>query len=410
MASVRGIGLSGQMHGATLLDGADEVLRPCILWNDTRSHEEAEELDDEEARAITGNIVFPGFTAPKLLWVSRNEPRIFERVRRVLLPKDYLRLWLTGEAASDMSDAAAPPGCAPASGAGHRRCCAGRSSRRPRDAAPRRGHRGERHAARRARQPLGPAAGRRGRGRRRRQCGLGCGVGVTRPGTGFLSLGTSGVLFTASAGYDPVPDTALHTFCHALPGLWHQMGVTLSAAGSLEWLSAFSRETGRARRAGGGRPACAGAASVPAVSLGRAHAPQRRRRARRLHRPPGRYEPRRHGARAFWKARRLLDPRLPGCRPACLVGAPADRGRRRLALRALLKIMASVLERRSRCRPPAISGPPSVRRASASARPPAQTGLGDDPSRRSRPATSRMRRWSNPSPAPTIATARSIPR
>ncbi|MGB3387846.1 MAG: FGGY family carbohydrate kinase, partial [Pseudaminobacter sp.] len=103
--AIKGIGLSGQMHGATLLDARDEVLRPCILWNDTRSHEEAARLDsDPRFRKITGNIVFPGFTAPKLAWVKNNEPGIFAKVAKVLLPKDYLRLWLTGEHISDMSD------------------------------------------------------------------------------------------------------------------------------------------------------------------------------------------------------------------------------------------------------------------------------------------------------------------
>ncbi|RIY01360.1 xylulokinase [Aureimonas flava] len=237
LASVRGIGLSGQMHGATLLDEADEVLRPCILWNDTRSHEEAEELDDEEARSITGNIVFPGFTAPKLLWVSRNEPRVFERVRRVLLPKDYLRLWLTGEAASDMSDAAGTAWLR----TGERRWSSTmlRRTRLSEAEMPRLVEGSEASGtlrdalARRWGLPDGVVVAGGGGD----NAASACGVGVTRPGTGFLSLGTSGVLFTASAGYDPVPDTALHTFCHALPGLWHQMGVTLSAAGSLEWLS-----------------------------------------------------------------------------------------------------------------------------------------------------------------------------
>ncbi len=107
LAAVSGIGLSGQMHGATLLDADDRVLRPCILWNDTRSFREAAALDaDPQFRAITGNIVFPGFTAPKLAWVRANEPEIFAKVRWVLLPKDYLRLWLTGEHMSEMSDSA----------------------------------------------------------------------------------------------------------------------------------------------------------------------------------------------------------------------------------------------------------------------------------------------------------------
>src|SRR5690606_37562101 len=106
LAAVRGIGLSGQMHGATLLDERDEPLRACMLWNDTRAQAEAAALDsDPRFRAVTGNIVFPGFTAPKLEWLRRHEPRAFERVRRVLLPKDYLRPWLTGEHVSEMSDA-----------------------------------------------------------------------------------------------------------------------------------------------------------------------------------------------------------------------------------------------------------------------------------------------------------------
>lgn len=107
LGGIDGIGLSGQMHGAVLLDGADAVLRPCILWNDTRAHAEAAEMDADPAwRAISGNIVFPGFTAPKLVWVRRHEPDIAARVATVLLPKDYLRLWLTGARVAEMSDAA----------------------------------------------------------------------------------------------------------------------------------------------------------------------------------------------------------------------------------------------------------------------------------------------------------------
>ncbi|MGH7785960.1 MAG: FGGY family carbohydrate kinase, partial [Candidatus Binatia bacterium] len=107
-AAVRGIGLSGQMHGATLLDAGDRVLRPAMLWNDGRSASECAELERRvpQARRITGNLAMPGFTAPKLLWVAAHEPEIFRRTARVLLPKDYLRLRLCGEAVSDMSDAA----------------------------------------------------------------------------------------------------------------------------------------------------------------------------------------------------------------------------------------------------------------------------------------------------------------
>ncbi len=107
-ARLRGIGLSGQMHGAVLLDGQDRVLRPAILWNDGRSHAECDELTAAAPKlhAIAGNLAMPGFTAPKLLWVRKHEPERFDRVRSVLLPKDYLRLLLTGEKVSDPSDAA----------------------------------------------------------------------------------------------------------------------------------------------------------------------------------------------------------------------------------------------------------------------------------------------------------------
>ena len=108
LAAVRGVGLSGQMHGATLLDAQDRPLRPAILWNDARSGEECEELVARvpATSAITGNLAMPGFTAPKLIWVAKHEPEVFVRVATVLLPKDYLRLRLTGDKVSDMSDAA----------------------------------------------------------------------------------------------------------------------------------------------------------------------------------------------------------------------------------------------------------------------------------------------------------------
>ena len=104
LSGLRGIGLSGQMHGAVTLDAGGAVLRPAILWNDTRAHAEAAAMDAlPDVRRLSGNIVFPGFTAPKLVWMARHEPALFDRVACVLLPKDYLRLWLTGERVSEMS-------------------------------------------------------------------------------------------------------------------------------------------------------------------------------------------------------------------------------------------------------------------------------------------------------------------
>lgn len=236
LGQVRAIGLSGQMHGATLLDHADEVLRPCILWNDTRSHEEAAELDgDPLFRRVTGNIVFPGFTAPKLVWTQRYEPRIWEKVARILLPKDYLRLWLTGDHVAEMSDAAGTSwldtgrrdwsdDCLAATGltrAHMPRLVEGSEvSGTLRDA-----------LASRWGLPKGVVIAGGGGD----NAASGVGVGVVKAGDAFVSLGTSGVLFAANDGYQPAPETAVHTFCHALPNTWHQMGVILAATDALNW-------------------------------------------------------------------------------------------------------------------------------------------------------------------------------
>jgi len=241
LAAVRGIGLSGQMHGATLLDRADQVLRPCILWNDTRSYRQAARLDaDPRFRVITGNIVFPGFTAPKLVWVKENEPAIFARVHCVLLPKDYLRLWLTGERVGDMSDAAGTSWLDTGARQWSNELLAATEmtiEQMPRlveSVAPSGTLRPE-------------LANRWGMGRSVVVAGgagdnaaSAIGVGTVSPGSGFVSLGTSGVLFAANDRYLPNPDSAVHSFCHALPNTWHQMGVILSATASLSWFAALT--------------------------------------------------------------------------------------------------------------------------------------------------------------------------
>ena len=242
LGAVRGIGLSGHMHGATLLDASDQVLRPCILWNDTRSAAEAAEMDgDPMFRRLTGNIVFPGFTAPKLMWVQAHEPSLWDKVAKVLLPKDYLRLWLSGNHVSEMSDAAGTSwldtgardwsddlltacgltrGHMPALVEGS----AASGTLRP-DLAARWGL------------PKGVVIAGGGGD----NAASGVGVGVVRAGEAFVSLGTSGVLFAANDGYQPDPATAVHTFCHALPDTWHQMGVILACTDALNW---FARLTG----------------------------------------------------------------------------------------------------------------------------------------------------------------------
>ena len=244
LSKVRAIGLSGQMHGATLLDQADEVLRPCILWNDTRSHEEAAELDgDPMFRRVTGNIVFPGFTAPKLVWVKRHEPRIWERVARVLLPKDYLRLWLTGEHVAEMSDAAGTSWLDTGKRDWSDDCLAATGLTRAH--MPRlvegSGVSGNLRDALSSRWGLSRGVVIAGGGGDNAASGVG--VGVVKAGDAFVSLGTSGVLFAANDGYQPAPETAVHTFCHALPDTWHQMGVILAATDALNWYAGLVGDT-----------------------------------------------------------------------------------------------------------------------------------------------------------------------
>lgn len=235
---LRGIGLSGQMHGATLLDAADRPLRPAILWNDGRSTAECRELEEKvpEARSITGNLAMPGFTAPKLLWTRRHEPEVFARVAKVLLPKDYVRLCMTGEHATDLSDASGTLWVDVA-----RRCWSEpmlAACGLPLDAMPAL-HEGPAVTAR-LRAEVAEAWG----CRRVPVVGGGgdnaagaVGAGVVEPGRALLSLGTSGVYFVAGDAFRPNPERAVHAFCHALPGRWHQMSVLLSAASCLSWVA-----------------------------------------------------------------------------------------------------------------------------------------------------------------------------
>ncbi len=243
LSGVRGLGLSGQMHGATLLDASHEVLRPCILWNDTRSHAEAAALDaDARFRAVTGNIVFPGFTAPKLAWVRAHEPEAFAKVALVLLPKDYLRLWLTGEAVAEMSDAAGTSWL----DVGRRDWNDGllAATNLSRAHMPRLVEGSEPSGT--LRDELASRWGLPGgvvvAGGGGDNAASAVGVGVVAAGQAFVSLGTSGVLFAASPSYQPDPASAVHTFCHALPGTWHQMGVILAAADALNWWSRVAGE------------------------------------------------------------------------------------------------------------------------------------------------------------------------
>ncbi|WP_341860845.1 xylulokinase [Gymnodinialimonas sp. 57CJ19] len=246
-ADLQGIGVAGHMHGATLLDRDDKVLRPCILWNDTRSHAEAATLDANPAfRAQTGNIVFPGFTAPKIAWVRSHEPEIYEQIAKVLLPAAYLNLYLTGEHVADKSDSAGTAWLDMGSrdwsadllAAGHTR--ADQMPRLVEGSAPAGMLRKELARSWGVGQPVTVAGGAGD------NAAAACGVGALKEGFGFVSLGTSGVLLAARSEYCPAPETALHTFCHAVPDTWYQMGVMLSATDSLNWLSKLLNTTPRA--------------------------------------------------------------------------------------------------------------------------------------------------------------------
>ncbi|WP_417522895.1 xylulokinase [Marinovum sp.] len=241
---LRGIGVAGHMHGATLLDTDNRVLRPCILWNDTRSSAEAATLDGTEGvREASGNIVFPGFTAPKLLWVERHEAEVFARVAKVLLPAAYLNFYLTGTHVADMSDSAGTSWLD--TGARDWSEALLEASHMRRDQMP---HLVEGCAeAGTLRAELaeqwglaGPVSVAGGAGD---NAAAACGIGALSEGQGFVSLGTSGVLLAARDGYAPDPATAVHTFCHAVPDRWYQMGVMLSATDSLNWLSRITGAT-----------------------------------------------------------------------------------------------------------------------------------------------------------------------
>lgn len=235
-AAVRGVGLTGQMHGAVLLDGRGTVLRPAILWNDGRAAAECAEFEARfpGLRAVSGNAAMPGFTAPKLLWLQRHEPNIFAQVASVLLPKDYVRLLLTGEFATDLSDASGTLWL----DVGARRwsaealaACGLVDGQMPRL------HEGNAvtgallpDIAATLGLPVVPVAAGGGD-----NAAAAVGTGVVVPGDAMLSLGTSGVIFAVSSGFAPDAGQGVHAFCHALPDRWHQMAVILSAATCLDW-------------------------------------------------------------------------------------------------------------------------------------------------------------------------------
>ncbi|MGH3137748.1 MAG: xylulokinase [Gaiellaceae bacterium] len=213
------VGLSGQMHGLVCLDEHDRVLRPAILWNDQRTGAECAEIEErvglERLISLTGNRALPGFTAPKLLWLRRHEPDVYSRIRRIVLPKDYVRLRLTGEWAIDAADASGTL----LFDVAHRRWSDDVLSALevPRDWLP----------------PVHESTQIAGAGD---QQAAALGVGVVEPGTVSVVLGTSGVVLASLPTYAHDSRARVHAFCHAVPDTWEAMGVMLNAAGSLRWL------------------------------------------------------------------------------------------------------------------------------------------------------------------------------
>ncbi|WP_375245062.1 xylulokinase [Sphingomonas parapaucimobilis] len=264
--AVRGIGLAGQMHGATLLGADDQVLRPGILWNDGRSEAECAESEAKapDLHRIAGNLAMPGFTAPKLLWVAHHEPEIFAKIRTVLLPKDYVRLRMTGEKASDVSDAAGTLWLDV-----DRRewsddilAATGLTREQMPQAVEGTAQTGKLRAE--VAEAWGidqvPVAGGGGD-----NAAGAAGVGVVKDGDALLSLGTSGVIFAATKEFRPNPAGAVHAFCHCLPNMWHQMSVHLSAAACIDWVARLTGTPGAAELFA--RAESVGPASGPEIFL-----------------------------------------------------------------------------------------------------------------------------------------------
>ncbi|HGN2040155.1 TPA: xylulokinase [Proteus mirabilis] len=237
MEQIQAIGLSGQMHGAVLLDAQQNILRPAILWNDGRSVKQCLRLAKEypQFKEITGNLVMPGFTAPKLQWVAENEAEIFCQIAHVLLPKDFLRWKMSGNFASDMSDAAGTLWLDMQKRDWSDELLAATGLSRCQMPTLFEGNQITGYLLpeiakkwQMKQVPIIAGGGDNAAGA--------IGVGVYQPGQGMLSLGTSGVYFVVSEKFLQNSDNAVHSFCHALPQTWHLMSVILSAASCLDWV------------------------------------------------------------------------------------------------------------------------------------------------------------------------------
>jgi len=236
-AAVRAVGLSGQMHGAVLLDRNGEPLRPAILWNDGRSHQQCRTLEERIPRlgTIAGVPAMPGFTAPKLLWIAQHEPEIFSRTSAVVLPKDYVRYRLTGELVTDLSDAAGTlwlDEAARSWSAEVLEATGLSTAQMPRLVE---GSQSSAVVSREIAQEWGLPADVVVAGGAGDAAAGAVGIGAVSDGDAFVSLGTSGQYFVSTAAYRPFPQAFIHAFCHAVPARWYQMAALLNGASCLAW-------------------------------------------------------------------------------------------------------------------------------------------------------------------------------
>jgi len=237
--SIGAVGLTGQMHGLVLLDETGQVLRPAILWNDQRTQSQCDEIHQiigrEKFIQITGNVALTGFTAPKILWVKENQADVYAKARHVLLPKDYIRYKLTGEYAMDKADGAGTVLFDLKSRDWSDEVLSALDISRVWMPQTFEGTQVTGSVTEEAASITGLKAGTPVMAGGGVQAASAVGVGAVEPGIVGLTLGTSGVIFATTPSALIEPEGRLHAFCHAVPGMWHFMGVMLSAAGSLQW-------------------------------------------------------------------------------------------------------------------------------------------------------------------------------
>ena len=239
------IGISGHMHGATLIDGNRKVVRPCILWNDTRSHQECTEFENQkiDVRSISGNITMPGFTAPKINWIKNNEVENFKKIFKVLLPKDYLRFFLTDEFFSEMSDASGTLWLDIKKRKWSDKLLSCSSLEEKHMPSLVEGSEETGILKKELKDKFNFNNNVKVVGGAGDNAAAAIGMGITNENQSFISLGTSGVFFTPTNNFLSNTGDAVHSFCHCLPNKWHLMSVMLSASNCLDWICSITNSS-----------------------------------------------------------------------------------------------------------------------------------------------------------------------